>query len=49
MVGLGLVYGRSLIERRGYAHRLRFAPVMGATALILLGVVITVRAVVDLA
>jgi hypothetical protein len=36
------------MERRGYARWLRFAPVVGVAALILLGVVVTVRAVVDL-
>lgn len=49
VVGLGLVYGRALIERSGHSRRLRFAPVVGAGALIVLGVVVTLRAVVDLA
>ncbi|CAN5187580.1 hypothetical protein BH24ACT1_BH24ACT1_13300 [soil metagenome] len=49
VVGLGLVYGRALIERGGHTRRLRSAPVVGAVALILLGVVVAVRAVVDMA
>ncbi|HEV2810496.1 MAG TPA: hypothetical protein VGV93_08900, partial [Acidimicrobiales bacterium] len=48
VVGLALVYGRTLIERGGHARRLRLAPVVGALALILLGVVVTLRGVLDL-
>ena len=48
-VGLALVYGRSLIERGGFSHRLRFAPVVGAIALVVLGVVVTLRAATELA
>ncbi len=47
-VGLGLVYGRSFLERRGGAQRLAFLPVFGAIALIALGAVIIIRGVVEL-
>ncbi len=46
-VGLGLVYGRSMLERRGLVsgRTARALPVAGAALLIVLGVVITARAV----
>jgi ABC-type nickel/cobalt efflux system permease component RcnA len=47
-VGLGLVYGRSILERRGAGDRLAFLPVVGAVALIALGAAIIVRGVLEL-
>ncbi len=47
-VGLGLVYGRSFVERRGHAARLRLLPVAGAVALVALGLVVTLRGVAEL-
>jgi ABC-type nickel/cobalt efflux system permease component RcnA len=48
VVGLGLVYGRGLVERRGYADRLHFLPVLGAIALVVLGLVVLVRGITQL-
>ncbi|CAN5705740.1 hypothetical protein BH20ACT1_BH20ACT1_09170 [soil metagenome] len=48
VVGLGLVYGRGLVERRGYAGRLHFLPVLGAIALVVLGLVVLVRGITQL-
>ncbi len=47
-VGLGLVYGRDVLERHGHSGRLRFLPIAGAVALIIVGVAITVRAMAQL-
>jgi ABC-type nickel/cobalt efflux system permease component RcnA len=47
-VGLGLVYGRNIIERRGGGQRLAFLPVLGAVALIALGSVIIIRGIIEL-
>ncbi len=47
-VGLGLVYGRTFLERRGGAARLAFLPVLGAAALVALGAVIIVRGIMEL-
>jgi nickel/cobalt exporter len=48
-VGLALVYGRSVLERRGAARRLSFLPVVGAVALVALGVAVIVRGVLQIA
>jgi nickel/cobalt exporter len=47
-VGLALVYGRSVLERRGAARRLSFLPVVGAVALVALGVAVIVRGVLQI-
>jgi nickel/cobalt exporter len=44
-VGLALVYGRTVIQRRVQVPGVRFLPVVGAVALVGLGVVVTARAV----
>jgi nickel/cobalt exporter len=48
VVGLGLVYGRGVVERRGYGDRLGFLPVLGAVALVVLGLVVLVRGILEL-
>jgi nickel/cobalt exporter len=45
VVGLALVYGRTVIQRRLEVPGVRFLPVVGAVALVGLGVVVTARAV----
>ena len=47
-VGLGLVYGRTILERRGGMQKLKFLPILGAIALVALGAVIIIRGVVEL-
>jgi ABC-type nickel/cobalt efflux system permease component RcnA len=48
VVGLGLVYGRTILERRGGMQKLKFLPILGAIALVALGAVIIIRGVVEL-
>lgn len=48
VVGLGLVCGRGVVERRGYGDRLRFLPVLGTVALVALGLVVLVRGILEL-
>jgi hypothetical protein len=48
VVGLGLVCGRGVVQRRGYGDRLRFLPVLGALALVALGLVVLVRGILEL-